>query len=380
MRLTKRAQSVSESETLRLSLEIARLRAAGQEVVSLLEGEADLPAPTPVVDATAEALRRGMTRYSASTGLRELKTALCVKLKRDNAVVAKEENILVANGAKQVLYEVFQALCGPGDEVIIPVPYWVTFPEAVKLAGATPVFALSDVESLARAVTPRTRAMILNSPNNPSGQVFSRAELKALTALAQKKNFWIISDEAYESLVFDGAEQVSPASLSRDAAKRTVTVQTFSKSHSMTGFRVGYMCADAELVRAVARIHSHVTGNVCTFAQYGAIAALKMGPGYADKRRTIFQTRRDLAYSLSRPIFQGYKPQGGFYVFADARAHLGGKLKTSGDLAAFLLKKAHVAVVPGAACGREGFLRISFSHSEDSIREGFRRMKAVLCP
>jgi aspartate aminotransferase len=380
MRLSKRALGVSESETLRLSVEISRLRAAGETVVSLLEGEADIPAPPAVVAATAAAGREGFTRYSASSGLPALKTEICRKLERDNRIVARAENILVANGAKQALYEVLQALSGPGDEVLVASPYWVTFPEAVRLAGAAPVFAPLDVDALGRAVTSRTRALILNSPNNPNGKVCSREELRALVQLARRKDFVIISDEAYESLVFDGAAHVSPASLGPDAARRVVTVQTFSKSHSMTGFRVGYLCADAELTRAVARIHSHLTGNVCTFAQYGAIAALKLGRSYVESRRRIFEGRRNLAFGLSQEIFAGDRPQGGFYVFADARRHLRGRLRTSADLAAHLLKKAHVAVVPGSACGQEGFLRISFSSSEDNIREGFRRMKECLCP
>jgi aspartate aminotransferase len=269
--------------------------------------------------------------------------------------------------------------------VIIPSPYWVSFPEAVRLAGATPVFVPSsretlDVDALARAVTRRTRVLILNSPNNPTGQVYSRETLRAAAALARRKDFWILSDEAYESLVFDGARHVSPASLGGDAARRTVTVQTFSKSHSLTGFRVGYLCASEDVARAVARVQGHVTGNVCTFAQYGALAALNLGGAYIESRRKIFQRRRDLAYAAAAGLFTLEKPQGGFYLFVDARRYLGARLKTSADLAAHLLRKAQVSVVPGSACGQDGYLRISFSSADANIQEGFRRMRTVLCP
>jgi aspartate aminotransferase len=383
MRLSKRSAAVAESATLRLSRELSLLRAAGKDVVNLLEGEADLSTPEKIKAATAAALRKDQTRYSNSTGLPELKKLIAAKLKRYNRVPAVADNVLVTNGAKQAVYEALQALCDPGDEVLVPAPYWVTFPEAVRLAGAEPVFVPPlghqlDLDAIGRAATRRTRAIIINTPNNPTGAVYPEEALRELARLAQKRDFMIISDEAYEDLIYDGRRHVSIASLSRDAANRTITIQTFSKTYSMTGFRVGYLAAAPEVVKAVARVHGHVTGNVCTFAQHGAIAALRLGRSHRDGLRRTFTKRRDLAFQSAVRLFDCIKPRGGFFVFPDIRRLLGKRFKGSEDLADFLLKKAGVAVVPGAACGMEGHLRISFSSSEENIREGFRRMEQAL--
>jgi aspartate aminotransferase len=384
MRVSSRARSVAESLTLRLSSEAARLRGEGVDVVSLLEGEPDLAVPEAVLRATQEALSAGRTRYSASAGLMELKTAISRKFKDENGVTAGPGNILVTNGAKQAVYEVLQALCEPGDEVLIPAPCWVTFPEAVKLAGALPVMVPTgadhqlDLEALERAATSRTKAIILNAPNNPTGAVYPEAALRAVVALAQRRELTIIADEAYEALVYDGAPHISVASLGVEAADRTVTIQTFSKSFAMTGFRVGYLAGPADLVEAVGRIHGHVTGNACTFAQYGALAALGLGDAHRSSWRAAHQKRRDVAFELGSKLFACAKPQGGLFLFVDARRHLGARFPDSAALAAHLLKSGKVAVMPGSAFGREGFLRLSFSASEATLREGFARLAGAL--
>ena len=380
MRLSKRAEAVAESATLRLSAAAARLRSEGREVLSLLEGEPDLPVPPAVREATRRAIARGDTRYSDAAGLLELRTLIALKLKARNLIAASPEEILVTNGAKQALYDALQTICGPGDEVLIPRPYWVTFPESVRLAGAKPVFVgmrahQLDPGAVARAITPRTRAIIINSPNNPSGAVYPEAALRGLARLAAKRDLLIVSDEAYEDFVYDGAGHASVAAF---APKRTITVQTFSKSFSMTGFRVGFLHAPPEIARAARRIHGHVTGNVCTFAQRGAIAALGLGRGVLDRRRAVFQKRRDLAYALASRSFDCVKPRGGLFVFADARRHLGGRHEDSAALAAHLLETAGVSVVPGSACGMEGFLRFSFTSPEPVLREAFARIEAAL--
>ncbi|MBI3289420.1 MAG: pyridoxal phosphate-dependent aminotransferase [Elusimicrobia bacterium] len=384
MRLSKRALAAAESETLRIFTEVARLRRAGADVVGLLEGESDLPAPPSITAAVSRALRSGQTRYSSSSGLPELKNLIARKLRAHNGFGVHEAGILVTNGAKQALYEVLQSVCNPGDEVVIAAPYWVTFPETARLAGAIPVFAdclgaTLDVDAIGRAITRKTKAIILNTPNNPTGSVYTRAELMALAALARRRDLILIADEAYERLVYDGREHLSIAALSRDAAARTVTIQTFSKTYSMTGFRVGYLAADPPIVRAISRLHGHMTGNVCTFAQHGAIAALKLGAGYYNSLRATFQRRRDLAFSLAAPLFPCAKPQGGYFLFVDARARLGRRFPTSSALAAHLLEKFRVAVVPGSACGAEGWLRLSFSGSEPNIRRGLARVEEALC-
>lgn len=381
MRLSSRAEAASESATLRLSAAAARLRAGGREVLSLLEGEPDLPAPSKVREATRRALARGLTRYSDAAGLPELRVLISRKLRARNGIAAAPDDILVTNGAKQALYDALQTICGPGDEVLIPSPYWVSFPESVRLAGAKPVFVATrahqlDVDAVARAVTPRTRAIIINSPNNPTGAVYPAAALRALARLAARRGFLIVSDEAYEDFVYDAAAHVSVAALG--AAGRTITIQTFSKSYSMTGFRVGFLHAPAEIVRAARRLHGHITGNVCTFAQHGAIAALGLGRGELERRRAVFQKRRDLAYALASRRFDCVKPRGGLFVFADARRHLGGRIKDTEALAENLLHKAGVSVVPGSACGMEGFLRFSFTSPEPVLREAFSRIEAAL--
>ena len=374
MRLSKRSEAIAESATLRLSTAAARLRAEGREVLSLLEGEPDLPVPPAVREATRRALARGETRYSDAAGLPELRALIAKKLK------TAPENIVVTNGAKQAIYETLQAICGPGDEVLIPSPYWVTFPEAVRLAGAKPVFVPTrahqlDLAAVARAVTKRTRAIVINSPNNPTGAVYPAAVLRGLARLAVKRGLYIVSDEAYEDFVYDRA---STASVAAFAPKNTITIRTFSKSFSMTGFRVGFLAAPPEIARAVKRIHGHVTGNVCTFAQRGAIAALGLGRAELDRRRAVFQKRRDLAYALASRSFDCVKPRGGLFVFADARRLLGARFKNDAALAEHLLHKAGVSVVPGSACGMKGFLRFSFSSPEPVLRKAFARIEAAL--
>ena len=384
MKFSSRALAVAESATLRLSAEAARLRAGGVDVIGFLEGEPDLPVPDGVLRATEAALRAGRTRYSASTGLAELKDAVARKLREENGVEAGPENIIVTNGAKQAIYEALQALCDPGDEVLIPSPCWVTFPEAVRLAGAKPIlvetdaFHQPDLGALEAAVTTKTKGIILNTPNNPTGAVYTGAALRAVLAFAIRRDLTIISDEAYEGLVYDGVQHRSIASLSAEAAARTVTIQTFSKSFAMTGYRIGYLAGPADFVKAAARIHSHVTGNACTFAQLGAVAALELGAAHRDSWRAAHQKRRDIAFELGSRLFIARKPEGGLFLFADARRHLGGKFKDSAALARHLLENGRVAVVPGSAFGREGFLRLSFSSPEAVLREGFARMEKVL--
>lgn len=383
MRLSSRAAGLAESQTLRLSAEVSRLRGAGEDVVSLLEGEPDLPVAEPVLAAVQTALRGGKTRYSQAAGLPELRAAVAKKLSEENGVATAAEDVLVTNGAKQALYTALQALVGPGDEVLVPGPCWVTFPEAVKLAGAEPVLVPTkrgrpDPESFARMVNARTKAILLNTPNNPTGAVYTREELAALAELAGRRGLWVVADEAYERLVYDGRAHVSFASLGPKAAERTVTVQTFSKSFSMTGFRLGYLAGPRAVVDAAARIHGHVTGNVCTFAQHGGLAALALDPADAAARRAAHEKRRDLAYGLGAGLFDCLEPQGGLFLWADARRHLKGDVADTNALAKRFLERGRVAVLPGSACGAEGFLRISFSASEADIRQGFARMEKAL--
>ncbi|MBI3298895.1 MAG: aminotransferase class I/II-fold pyridoxal phosphate-dependent enzyme [Elusimicrobia bacterium] len=376
MRTSARARAAAGSETLRLSAEAARLRRAGRDIVSLLEGEPDLPVPAAALGATVRALKAGKTGYSDSAGLPELRSAIARKLRARNGVPAVPEGVLVTNGAKQAVYAALQTLAGPGDEVIVPRPGWVSYPEAVRLAGARPVFA--GLAGVAAAVTARTRAVVINTPNNPTGAVASASELKALVRLAERKDLVLVSDEAYEDLVYDGVKHVSAASLGPAAARRTLTVQTFSKSWSMTGYRVGFLAGPVELVSAAARMHGHMTGNVCTFAQHGALAALALPPAQRERRRAVYERRRDLACALAAPLFDFTMPEGALFILADARRWLGGRFKDDAALAGHLLR-AGVAVVPGSAFGAPGHLRLSFCAPEARLSEGFRRLREALC-
>jgi len=235
-----------------------------------------------------------------------------------------------------------------------------------------------DVEALSRAVTAKTRAVVVNTPNNPTGAVYPEKSLRDLAALAARRGLTIVSDEAYEGLVYDGAPHVSVASLGAEAAARTITIQTFSKSFAMTGFRVGYLAGPSDFVRTAERVHGHVTGNVCTFVQLGAAAALELGPAHRDAWRDAHRKRRDVAFELASGLFDCVKPAGGLFLFADVRRRLGARFADSAALARHLLEKGRVAVVPGSAFGREGFLRLSFSSSEAVLREGYARMGKVL--
>jgi aspartate aminotransferase len=383
MKISQRVRNIEESKTTGLMDLVQQMQAAGTEVISFNAGEPDFNAPEPILKATIEALKAGKTKYSAVPGLPALRKAIAAKVHTENGIQAEAANILVANGSKQILYNVFQAICDPGDEVIIPSPYWVTFPEIVKLADGVPVFVETqnhqlDLAAIEAAITPRTCAILINSPNNPTGAVFPEADLRAVGQLALKHDLYVVSDEAYAGLTYDGTQHISMAALDPAFASRVITTQSFSKDYCMTGFRVGFLVADKALVKAINGLHSHLTGNVCTFAQYGALAALEMDPAIMASMQETFQRRLDLAYPLCTEIFPCVRPQGAFYLFPDVRAYLGERFADDDALAEYLLKEAHVAVVPGSSFGAPGFLRISFSTSEDNIRAGFARIKQAL--
>ncbi|PIQ28745.1 pyridoxal phosphate-dependent aminotransferase [bacterium (Candidatus Blackallbacteria) CG17_big_fil_post_rev_8_21_14_2_50_48_46] len=383
MKLSQRILNIEESKTTGLMDLVQQMQASGTEVISFNAGEPDFNSPEPILQATIEALKAGKTKYSAVPGLPALRKAIAEKVQKENGIAAEAANILIANGSKQILYNVFQAICNPGDEVIIPSPYWVTFPEIVKLAGGTPVFVDTqdhqlDLEKIEAAITPKTCAILVNSPNNPTGAVFSEASLRAVGQLALKHEIYVVSDEAYAGLTYDGAKHLSLAALDPAFAPWVITTQSFSKDYCMTGFRVGFLVADKALVKAINNLHSHLTGNVCTFAQFGAIAALEMDPQIMLQMQETFQRRLDIAYPLCTEIFDCVKPQGAFYLFPNVEKYLGERFADDDALAEYLLKEAHVAVVPGSSFGAPGHLRISFSTSEENIRKGFERIKKAL--
>ncbi|MBL6991102.1 MAG: pyridoxal phosphate-dependent aminotransferase [Bacteriovoracaceae bacterium] len=385
MKLSERVNNITESKTVGLASIVDSLRQKGEQIISLNVGEPDFKTPTSILEATKAALDEGQTLYSLVPGIRQLREALVDKLKKNNGIDVTIDNIVVSNGSKQSLYNIFQTICDPGDEVIVPIPYWVTFPESIKLAGGRPVLVETstpdhqlDLEKIKAAITKNTKAILFNSPNNPTGAVYSKESLEQLAELCIKHDLYLIADEAYELLVYDQKKHFSVASLSKEVSKRTITVQSFSKSYCMTGFRIGYVVADQKVIKGINKLQSHLTGNNCTFAQFGALAAINADPMQYEKMRVEFEMRRDLSYELTSKIFDCAKPTGAFYLFPNVQKYLGERFKTCTELAEYILQEAKVAVVPGSAFGAPGYLRISFANSRDNLQKALTQIKEVL--
>ncbi len=374
---SRRLAAVSESKTTRIFTLAQELRRQGREIISLAVGEPDFDTPAPVIAATQKALAEQHTRYGPVPGEPALRERLAQAFDGCTA-----DHILVTNGAKQALYSLFQVLCDPGDEVILPKPCWVSFTEQIALAGGRPVLVETaddfqlDAARIRRAITARTRAVLINSPNNPTGAVYAPEAVAAVARLAAERGLYLISDEAYHAYTFDSRSHVAAATVSPDPA-RVVTVRSFSKHYNMTGFRLGYVAADKAIIQALARLQSHTTGNACTFAQHGALAALSMDQAVVAERCAKLQRRRDLALARTRELFPCAPGQGAFYLFPDVRSRLRPG-ETSADLAARLLDQAGVALVPGEAFHGPGHIRISFGIGPEMLARAFDKIREVL--
>jgi aspartate aminotransferase len=379
--LTKRIESLSESLTIAISTLAGELKAEGKDILSFSAGEPDFATPKVIKDAAFKALNDNYTRYTAVAGLPELLRAIAHKLKRDNNLDYKEENILVSNGAKHSLFNIFQALIQEGDEVIIPSPYWVTYPELVTYSGGKSVIIKTDDSSgfkitpkqLKEAITKKTKLLILTTPSNPTGALYSRSEIEALADVLKGSDILVISDEMYEKLVYDG-EFIAVASISDDMFKRTITVNGLSKSVAMTGWRFGYMASvNDELNKAVRKLQSQSTSNINSITQIAAITALD---GSADEdieaMRVEFKKRRDIAVELinSSGKLSVIRPDGAFYLFINIQ----NVTLDSMEFSKRLLQEKGVAVVPGVGFGSEGYVRFSFATDEETIREGINRI------
>lgn len=384
VKLATRIDNVSESKSVQLASVIAELKAQGEDIISFNVGEPDFPAPKCVIDATKAALDEGLTRYALVPGQPFLREAIAEKLNTDQDLSLTAKNICISNGSKQVLFSIFQLLCNPGDEVIIPAPYWVSFPEAVKLAGACPVFTDTnrgelDAQLIEKVITPKTKVIILNSPSNPSGLMYQADEVKKVVGLAKKHGIYIVSDEAYEALVFDTDKFRGPAGLADQILENTLIVQSFSKSFCMTGFRIGYLAASEEIIAAMNKFQSHVCGNLPVFVQKGALAALQNQDEIKKNMRDTFIKRRDIAYNLCKSIFpETPRPQGAFYLFPKLSEDILKKYHSDEKLALHILKEAKVALLPGSYFGVPGTLRMAFSNSEENIIKGLNAIKEVL--
>jgi len=383
--LTRRINILSESITIAVSALAQELRAQGRDIISFSAGEPDFGTPQVIKDAAIKAINDDFTKYTAVDGIPALKKAVCDKLKRDNGLDYAPNQVIVNNGAKHSLFNLMQATVEEGDEVIIPAPYWVTYPELVLYSGGTPVEIMTDdasgfkitPEQLKAAITPRTKMLILTTPSNPTGAVYSKAELTALAEVLKGSDILVASDEMYEKLVYAG-EFTSAAAISEDMYRRTITINGLSKSVAMTGWRFGYMAAaDTELISATKKLQSQSTSNINSITQMAAIKGLD-GSADADieMMRKAFQERRDVAVTMFNAIegLSVLSPDGAFYLFVNIK-------ELSNDSLAFckrLLEESEVAVVPGAGFGAEGYFRFSFATSLENIKEGIKRIETFV--
>jgi aspartate aminotransferase len=389
MNISQRARNLVPSATLAIGTRARQMQADGIDVIGFAQGEPDFDTPIHIKEAAIQAARDGFTKYTATGGINELKDAVATKLKRDNGLVYTRNQVLVSCGGKHSLYNVFQALLDPGDEVIIPAPYWVSFPEQVKLCDAKPVIVQTsesqgfrlNCQILEPAVTARTKIVVLNSPSNPTGAALSRTELEGIAALAVERGFSIVSDETYEALVYDGYQHVSIASLSDAVYARTILVNSMSKTYAMTGWRIGYAAGPVEIIKAMDGLQGQMTSNPTSFAQWGAVAGL-IGPQEPTRqmREEFSKRRRYIADRLNAmPGVRCHSPEGAFYVFPNVSAlyrkqYNGKTITNSTEFSAFLLDAARIAVVPGVEFGNDKHIRISYATSMANIEKGMDRM------
>ena len=393
MRLADRARNISPSPTLAIDAKAKEMKARGLKVINFGAGEPDFDTPEHIKEAAIAAIRSGKTKYTPVAGTCELKEAICRKFKADNGLAYEPEQIVVSAGAKHSLYNTMQVLLQAGDEVILPSPYWVSYLEQIKLAGAAAGIVETREENgfkltpdeLAAAITPRTRLLILNSPGNPTGAVYTRAELAALGEVVLKHGLMVISDEIYEKLIYDGLGHVSIASLSPALRERTVVINGLSKAYAMTGWRIGYAAAARPVAKAMADLQSHSTSNPTSIAQEAGVAALDGDQGPVVVMVAEFVRRRNymLERLLAIPGVSCARPGGAFYLFPNVKRYFGrfykGKLiGNATDLAAVLLEEAQVAVVPGVAFGNDEYFRLSYACSMESIREGLDRIAGLM--
>jgi aspartate aminotransferase len=390
IKVSKRAQAVAPSATLAVTSRAKELKAQGINVIGFGAGEPDFDTPSYIKDAAIAALNAGKTKYTPASGTIELKKAIAEKLKRDNGLDYAPEQVIVNIGAKHSVYNAMQAVLDPGDAVILPTPYWVTYIEAIKLAGARVRIVKTQrknsykitPEQLKKAVGPKTRMLVLNSPNNPGGFTYTPDELAQLAKVLEGTDVAVMSDEIYERLIYGDTKFVSFASLSKDAYDRTLTINGFSKTYSMTGWRLGYTAGPVDVIKAMGRLQDHSTSNPVTFAQDAAIAALKDPNNEVEKMRVEFEKRAQYMVEHLNSI-KGVKctqPTGAFYCFPDVSAHYGktkGGIELTGSInfAKALLEQASVAVVPGLPFGCDKNVRLSFATSMQNITEGLDRLK-----
>jgi aspartate aminotransferase len=386
--LSERVRSIKPSPTLAMDARAKEMKARGVDVVNFGVGEPDFDTPGNIKEAAIRAIRAGETKYTPVGGILPLKDAVIEKLRKDNGLSYSREEVMVSCGAKHTLYNIAQALLDPGDEVIIPAPYWVSYPDQALLAGATPVIVRTEesegfmlrAEDLEAAVSPRTKALVLNSPSNPTGACYTRERLEEIARVVARHDVMVISDEIYEKLLYDGAEHVSLASLGGEAREKTIVVNGVSKSYAMTGWRIGYAAGPAPVIKAMTNIQSQSTSNPASIAQWAALEALTGPQDSVEEMRREFDARRRYLVQALNAVrgITCLSPGGAFYVFPNTSALYGGRVKGSLELAAYLLEEAGVALVPGEAFGDDNFVRISYATAMEDIKRAVQRIGAAV--
>ena len=393
-RVSKRIAAIAESATLAVDGKAKALKAAGRPVIGFGAGEPDFPTPDYIVNAAIEAAKLPANhRYTPTPGLPELRDAIVKKTKRDSDYEITADQVLVTNGGKQSVYQSFASILDPGDEVLLPSPYWTTYPECIKLAGGIPVEIFADesqnylvsVAQLEKALTPKTKVLLFCSPSNPTGSVYSSEQVKEIGEWAVKNNLWVITDEIYEHLLYDGAKSPSICVAVPALADRTIIINGVAKTYAMTGWRVGWMIGPKDLIKAATNLQSHLSSNVSNVSQRAAIAALSGDLSAVHKMGEAFDRRRKLIVKLLNEIpgVSCPTPTGAFYVYPSVKGVLGktirGKIpKTSAELATLILDEVEVAAVPGEAFGPSGYLRFSYALGDEDIVEGIGRVKKLL--
>lgn len=393
MELSRKAQAIEPSLTLAITAKAKEMKEKGIDVISFSAGEPDFNTPKNIINAAIKAMEDGNTKYTSVNGILQLREAICKKFKDDNGLEYNPSQIVVSTGAKQSLANTFLAILNPGDEVIVSTPYWVSYPELIKLADGKPVFVEGDEksnykftnENLEKAVTAKTKAIVLNTPNNPTGTIYNKEELEVIADFAKKYNIIIISDEMYEKLIYDNENHISIASLSKDAYERTIVINGLSKSYAMTGWRIGYCAASEKIAKLMISIQSHVTSNVCSITQYAALEALNGPQDEITKMINEFEKRRNYMINRIKSIdnLSIVKPKGAFYIMINIENCLGkeinGKvLNDSMEFCASLLENEKLAVIPGKAFGLNNYIRVSYATSMEAIKEGINRIESFI--
>lgn len=393
MNLSKKGLGITPSVTLEITAKAKAMKAKGVDVISFGAGEPDFNTPKNIQNEGIRAIKEGLTRYTSASGIVELKEAVCEKFRQDNNLSYDPENIVISSGAKHSIYNALMAILNPDDEVIISIPYWVSYPQMVKIAGGQPVFIQTkeengfkfNVDDLNRVLTDKTKAIILNSPSNPTGAIYTEDELRSIAEWAVENNIFIISDEIYEKLVYDDLKHISIANLGDEIKDLTIVVNGMSKAYAMTGWRIGYAAAHKDIAKIMSNIQSHTTSNPCSISQYASVEGLTGNQESIIQMKEHFEERRNYMAETVNSIrgLSCKKPKGAFYIMINLKELKGKTIKgkeinSSLDFANLLLDEGKVAVVPGIGFGDDDYIRLSYATSMENIKEGLRRIKDIV--